>query len=118
MKTFIQEFGTHYGKKTTMGVGLKFETRWTREETKFHSETKLNHCNSRNGARFAGMQLEDDTEDCIGTSLDVTTGHVNGLSRLSASSYGSYPREKLSDWQIAIENLDAIKISPRCQIKR
>ena len=107
MKTFIQEFGTHYGKKTTMGVGLKFESRWRKEESKFNSETKLNRCNTRNGAKFFGMQLEDDTEDCIGTSLDVSEGQVNGLTRLSASSYGSYPREKLSDWQTAIETLDA-----------
>ena len=74
MRSFIQEFGTHFGKKTTMGVGLKFENRWTSEETKRNSEAKLHKCNSENGAKFFGMQLEDDTKDCADANLTITSG--------------------------------------------
>ena len=37
--------------------------------------------------------------NCLGTT--------NGIKRFSASSYGSFPHETLSDWQSAIEQLDA-----------
>ena len=74
MRSFIKEFGTHYGKKTIMGVGLKFENRWTSTETKHHSETKLNRCTAENGARILGMQLQDDTKDCANANLAITTG--------------------------------------------
>ena len=74
MKKFINEFGTHYAKKTVMGVGLKFETRWTQEEKQYNSETKLNKCTSVMGAKLFGMQLEDDTKDCDEGSLGISTG--------------------------------------------
>ena len=74
MRSFIQEFGTHYGKKTIMGVGLKFENRWTNAETEFNSEIKLNRCTAQNGARILGMQLQDDTKDCANANLAITTG--------------------------------------------
>ena len=77
MRSFIQEFGTHYGKKTIMGVGLKFENRWTNAETEFNSEIKLNRCTAENGAKFFGMQLQDDTKDCANANLAITTGTIH-----------------------------------------
>jgi hypothetical protein len=45
MKNLIDNFGTHYSKKTTMGVGVEFETRFTEKDNLANDVKTKDSCN-------------------------------------------------------------------------
>ena len=45
MKNLMDNFGTHYSKKTKMGVGLEFETRFTEKDNLVYDVKTKDSCN-------------------------------------------------------------------------
>ena len=81
MKQFISDFGTHFARKSTMGIGIQFETRYTELETIQHDQNTLRKCNTRTGKLgilgYQGPEPEvsdDEVEASITTTMfPITT---------------------------------------------
>ena len=81
MKQFISDFGTHFAKMSTMGIGIEFETRYTEKETIDHESKTLKKCNTRSGKLgilgYQGPEPEvsnqESEEQVTTTMLPMTT---------------------------------------------
>ncbi len=50
-RRFIDEFGTHYSKRTILGVRLLSERRYTANERDISSDSELKRCNTISGVK-------------------------------------------------------------------
>ena len=81
MKQFISNFGTHFAKKSIMGIGIEFETRFNEKETIEYDPDTLKKCNTRSGKlSILGYQgpepevsNEQSEEQVTSTMLPMTT---------------------------------------------
>jgi len=100
MKDLISNFGTHYAKKTLMGIGVYFETRYNEEEKITHDSQTRNECSSRSGGfSIFGIGLGSDSSKCSGSLEDTTAGADTAAKRFTFTTYGTMVYgTSLSDW--------------------
>ena len=107
MKDFIDKFGTHFSKKTVMGIGTQFETRFTEEETKKHDKETRNKCSSSSGGfHIFGFGTDDSEKECTGSLKDTWKGKDTSVSRIRVTSYGTLPEVKTDNFLLMIELLN------------
>ena len=95
MKDFIGKFGTHFSKKTVMGIGTQFETRFTEGETKKHDRETRNFCSSSSGGfHLFGFHYDHSKKKCTGSLQDTWQGKDTSVFRIKKTSYGTLPQVK------------------------
>ena len=100
MKDFIGKFGTHFSKKTVMGIGTQFETRFTEEETIKHDRETRNECSSNSGGfNIFGFHAHHSQTKCTGSLNDTWMGKDTSVSRIRATSYGTLPKVKTDSFK-------------------
>jgi len=121
MHEFISMFGTHYAKKTIMGIGADFETRYNEEETLNYDSNTRNECSSHSGGfRIFGIGKRTSSSKCKGLSDDATTGDNTKVERFVSTTYGTLIQaESLSSWGAKVadeKSLDPVPIQQDLQL--
>ena len=119
MKHFIDKFGTHFSKKTVMGIGTQFETRFTEEETKKHDKETRNKCSSSSGGfHIFGFGTDHSETKCTGSLKDTWQGKDTSVKRIRVTSYGTLPQVKTNYFLFMIRARNMWKIFPLVPSKK
>merc|ERR1719369_598135 len=116
MKKFIEDYGSHYARKSVMGVGISFETRFTEQETKENDVETRNKCASQSGgSSIFGASFGHGSENCTGSLEDTTQDVGTSVARFIFSTYGTLLTNStsISEWSNMVEKMmDAGTIAP------
>ena len=95
-RKFIQEFGTHYVQKATVGARLSIVRRYSRERFRQATEDTIEKCNKH---RLAYFYVKEQSEDnCTSLENEGESMIFNSIQKEQIISYGSKPSDSLTDW--------------------
>ena len=93
---FIEEFGTHYVQKATVGARLSIVRRYSRERFRQATEDTIEKCNKH---RLAYFYVKEQSEDnCTSLENEGESMIFNSIQKEQIISYGSKPSDSLTDW--------------------
>lgn len=118
IKRFIDEFGTHYATSTVLGVKLHAERRYSFQERSSNSDEDLKKCNTANGVKIVGMQINPDLVKCNSPSLLDSNFTSREMQRYLVTTSGSYAISNITNWSSQIVEMYTEGILYPAPIKR
>ena len=93
---FIEEFGTHYVQKATVGARLSIVRRYSRDTFKQATDEEIEKCNKH---RLAYFYVKEQSEDnCTSLENEGESMIFNSIQKEQIISYGSKPSDCLTGW--------------------
>ena len=93
---FIEEFGTHFLQKATIGARLSIVRRYSRGTFKRATEEEIENCNKFRLGYF--YVKEEGGNNCTNLENAGESMIFNNIHREQIISYGSKPSDSLTDW--------------------
>ena len=116
VKSFIQEYGTHYAASSKMYIGVEFEHRYTESETKEFTKTRRKECSSSvGGFDILGLiKYDESSKACTKDFSKDTFEEGSVIERFKSRSFGTIPKGKsLNEWAAgAMEQLNDNTLGP------
>lgn len=99
LKKFIDEYGTHYSKKTTMGAKIQAITKFTKEEKKKMGEKEMQNCASESKSlKFAIGSSDKSSSECKHSATMSSKLKGSSTERTTISSVGAAPSSSVEEW--------------------
>jgi len=96
---FIQKFGTHYNKRTVLGVGFDYESRYTKQQIQDSTLEERKKCTSGNAKISAfGASIGGDGSDCTSSLKEQGSDLESGLKSSAYHTIGTLPPQNWSTW--------------------
>jgi len=110
MQYFIDNYGTHYAKKSEMGVGMEFETRYNREETRDSTVEQRNKCNNKSkGFSVFGIGASSESNECSSFDAAANDAGSSLVRRNESITYGVLPSEggfgSVGEWGTRVQEM-------------
>ena len=97
-RRFINEFGTHYAKRTILGVRLYSERRYSMEESENLNDEDMKNCNTAMAIKLLGMQVDPNVDTCHVPSIFFKNFTSHQLQKYMITTSGSYALKNGTEW--------------------